>query len=151
MIRFAVALLAAALSLSLPASAAEYGTEDEAVAMVKRVQEKVATAGLQPTFDAVTNTAEFQDRDLYPFIYTLDGLNVAHGANPKMVGKMWISTKDQDGNFLIQQMVKIAAGPGSGWVKYKWPHPQTHKIADKSAYIEKLGDNYFVGVGIYPR
>ena len=40
-------------------------------------------------------------------------------------------------------------GPGTGWVDYKWPHPLTHKIQDKSAYIEKLGDQHFVGVGIY--
>ena len=68
-----------------------------------------------------------------------------------MVGKLWISTKDQDGNYLIQEMVGIIRGPGpaTGWVDYKWPNPLTHKIQDKSAYIEKLGDDYFVGVGIY--
>ena len=45
-------------------------------------------------------------------------------------------------------MVKIANGPGSGWVNYKWPNPLTNKIEDKSSYVEKMGD-YFVGVGIY--
>ena len=66
-----------------------------------------------------------------------------------MVGKLWISIKDQDGNYLIKEMVGIAHGPGSGWVDYKWPNPITHKIQDKSAYVEKLGERYFVGVGIY--
>jgi signal transduction histidine kinase len=46
-------------------------------------------------------------------------------------------------------MLAIADGPGNGWVDYKWPNPLAHKIQDKSAYIEKLGDRYFVGVGIY--
>lgn len=138
-----------AVLLACPAVGAEFGTREEAVAMVKRVQQKFAAAGAEATFKAVTNTDEFRDRDLYPFIYDLAGWNVAHGANAKMVGKLWISTKDQDGNYLIQDMVRIVSGPGSGWVDYKWPNPLTHRIQDKSAYIEKLGDNYFVGVGIY--
>lgn len=128
---------------------AESGTRSEAVAMVKRVKAKFAKYGAEATFRAITDTDEFRDRDLYPFVYDTDGWNVAHGAQPKMVGKLWISTRDQDGNFLIQQMIAITRGPGNGWVDYKWPHPITHKIQDKSAYIEKLGDRYFVGVGVY--
>jgi cytochrome c len=141
--------LACVLMLSPVAGASESGTREEAIAMVKRVQDKFAKDGPQATFDAITNTAEFRDRDLYPFVYDVNGLSVAHGANPQMVGKLWITTKDQDGNYLIQEMVDIAHGVGSGWVDYKWPNPLTHKIQDKSAYVEKLGDRYFVGVGIY--
>jgi signal transduction histidine kinase len=125
------------------------GNRDEAIAMVKRVQEKFAKQGPQATFDAITSSEEFRDRDLYPFVYDLEGWSVAHGANPNMVGKLWISTKDQDGNYLIKEMVTITRDPGSGWVDYKWPNPITHKIQDKSAYVEKLGARYFVGVGIY--
>jgi cytochrome c len=136
------------LATSAPADS-EPGTREEAIAMVKRVQEKFAKAGPQATFDAITNTNEFRDRDLYPFVSDLSGWNVAHGANPQMVGKLWISTKDQDGKFLIREMLAIIDGPGNGWVDFKWPNPLAHKIQDKSAYIEKLGDRYFVGVGIY--
>lgn len=143
------AALVLVMAICLPASAGEYGTRDEAVAMVKRVQAKFAAEGADATFKAITGTDEFRDRDLYPFVYDVDGWNVAHGANAKMVGKLWISIKDQDGNFLIQQMLAITRGPGRGWVDYKWPNPITHKIQDKSAYVEKLGDRYFVGVGVY--
>jgi signal transduction histidine kinase len=134
---------------TLAASDPAPGTRAEAVAMVKRVQQKFAKQGPQATFDAITSSDEFRDRDLYPFVYDTDGWNVAHGANPQMVGKLWISIKDQDGNYLIKEMVGIMQGPGSGWVDYKWPNPVTHKIQDKSAYVEKLGERYFVGVGIY--
>jgi cytochrome c len=148
--RFVFIVLASVLVLATSAVAdSEPGTREEAIAMVRRVQDKFAKAGPQATFDAITNAGEFRDRDLYPFVYDLGGWNVAHGANPKMVGKLWISTKDQDGNFLIKVMLAIVDGPGNGWVDYKWPNPLTHKIQDKSAYIEKLGDRYFVGVGVY--
>lgn len=141
--------LACLLVLAPIADASDQGTREEAIAMVKRVQQKFASQGSQATFDAVTQTAEFRDRDLYPFLYDLDGWCVAHAANPQMVGKLWINTKDQDGNYLIQEMIALVRGPGSGWVDYKWPNPLTHKIQDKSAYVERLGDRYFVGVGIY--
>src|ERR1019366_2690009 len=88
------------------------------------------------------------DRDLYPFVYDLNGVNFAHGARPVLIGKDLMGLKDQDGVYLIQEMVKIANGPGSGWVNYKWPNPLTNKIEDKTSYVEKMG-NYFVGVGAY--
>ena len=118
--------------------------------MVKRVQNKFRKEGIEATFKAVIDqsTKEFHDRDLYPFIYDLTGLNVAHGARPALVGKNLISLKDQDGKYLIREMIAIATTSGSGWIDYKWPNPITNKIEDKSSYVEKLGD-YFVGVGVY--
>ena len=147
----AVLAFIAALSASAPlAIAAEFGTKEEAVAMVKRVQEKFKKEGAEPTFKAVSDqsTKAFHDRDLYPFIYDLNGLNVAHGARPALIGKNLLGLKDQDGVYLIREMINIANGPGSGWIDYKWPNPLTNRIEDKSSYIEKMG-NYFVGVGVY--
>ncbi len=132
---------------SAPAVAAEHGTRDEAVAMVKRVEVKFKNDGAAATFKAVTDKA-FNDRDLYPFIYTLDGTNcVAHGANPALVGKNLIDLKDQDGKFLIRELAETAKN-GHGWVDYKWPNPLTKLIEAKSSYVERMGD-YFVGVGVY--
>ena len=145
----AVVLVATFLAIH-PSAGAEFGTRDEAVAMVKRVLEKFTQAGSEATFKAVNDKSDpaFHDRDLYPFIYDLKGVNVAHGARPALVGKNLISLKDQNGVYLIQEMIAIAKGPGSGWVDYKWQNPITDKIEDKSSYIEKMGD-YFVGVGVY--
>ncbi len=150
MLRALTIALAAIVGLANPACASEFGTREEAVAMVKRVQEKFRKDGPEATFKAVTDpsTREFHDRDLYPFIYDLTGVNVAHGARPALVGKNLISLKDQDGKHLIRDMIAIATTSGSGWVDYKWPNPITNKIEDKSSYVEKLGD-YFVGVGVY--
>ena len=146
---FAAVLLATFLVVN-PSAAGEFGTREEAVAMVKRVVAKFARSGAEATFNEVNDKANaaFHDRDLYPFIYDLKGVNVAHGARPALVGKNLISLKDQNGVYLIQEMIALAKGPGSGWVDYKWPNPLTDKIEDKSSYIEKMGD-YFVGVGVY--
>ena len=147
---FALLAFSALVIFASPAAAAEFGTKDEAIAMVKRVQAEFKKDGSDATFKAISDktTKEFHDRDLYPFVYDMSGLCVAHGARPALIGKNLIDLKDQDGKFLIREMVKLAKAPGSGWVDYKWPNPLTNKIEDKSSYVEKMGD-YFVGVGVY--
>lgn len=148
-VTFAVLLSAA---LCAPAFAAEEtrGTRAEAIAMVKRAKAMFDAQGAEATFAAINDltTPEFHDRDLYPFVYDMSGLNLAHGARPILVGKDLSAVKDQDGKYIIQEIIAVATGPGSGWVDYKWPHPITNKIEDKSSYIEKMGD-YLVGVGIH--
>lgn len=148
----AVAAIAtlALLSFTSSAFAADNGTKAEAVAMVKRVETMFAKDGATATFKAISDksVAQFHDRDLYPFVYDMSGTCVAHGARPALIGKNLIGLKDQDGKYLIQEMVAIAKGAGSGWVDYKWPNPLTNKIEDKTSYVEKMGD-YFVGVGVY--
>jgi len=117
--------------------------------MVKRVQEMFKREGAQATFRAVSDQSntDFHDRDLYPFVYNLQGVNVAHGARPSLIGKNLYALKDQDGVYLIQEMIKTAKEKGSGWVLYKWPNSITNQIEDKLSYFELMGD-YFVGVGV---
>jgi len=151
MVRVIVAITTAALiAFACSASAAEYGTKDEAVAMVKRVRAMFVKDGRDATFKAVSDklVGEFHDRDLYPFVFDMNGNCVAHGARPALIGKNLIDLKDQDGKYLIREMVQIVNGPGSGWIDYKWPNPLNNKIEDKTSYVEKMGD-YFVGAGVY--
>ena len=145
------ALLLVLLIIPLHAAPPEHGSKAEAVAMVKRAQEMFKKDGADATFRAVSDpsTKAFHDRDLYAYIYNLSGLCVAHGARPALINKNLIDLKDQDGNYLIRGHIEIAKGPGSGWISYKWPNPLTNKIEDKTSYVEKMGDDYFVGVGVY--
>ena len=63
---------------ALPLRAAEFGTREEALAMLRRVQEKFKKEGPEATFRAINNKAPgFADRDLYPFVTELTGLCVA--------------------------------------------------------------------------
>jgi cytochrome c len=151
MIRALAAIsVAVLLTLQCSASAAEFGTKDEAVAMVKRVQDMFAKDGADATFKAVSDksVAAFHDRDLYPFVYDMNGNCVAHGARAALIGKNLMGLKDQDGKYLVRELIETANGQGSGWINYKWPNPLSNKIEDKSSYVEKMGD-YVVGVGVY--
>lgn len=147
---FAAITMVALLAFASAASAAEFGTKDEAIAMVKRAQAMFAKAGADATFKDISDksVSQFHDRDLYAFVYDMSGICVAHGARPALIGKNLYDLKDQDGKYLIRELIDITKGPGSGWVNYKWPNPLNNKIEDKTSYVEKMGD-YVVGVGVY--
>jgi TRAP-type uncharacterized transport system substrate-binding protein len=148
----AVALLSGLIltDLASPTCAFEYGTREEAVAMVKRVLARIKKDGLEETCRAINGGAkEFHDRDLYPFIDDFAGNNHANGGTPSVVGKNILDIKDQDGKFVIKDAIAIARSQGGGWMDNRWLNPVTKTIEDKSVYIERFGDNYFAGVGIY--
>jgi TRAP-type uncharacterized transport system substrate-binding protein len=134
----------------LPLRAAEFGTRDEAMGMVRRVQEKFKKDGPEATFKAINNKAPgFVDRDLYAFVYSLQGTCVADGLIPAVRGRDLHDYKDQDGTFVIKNFIKtVTMPPYHGWSDYRWLNPITKTIEDKSAWIERMGD-YILGVGIY--
>jgi TRAP-type uncharacterized transport system substrate-binding protein len=134
----------------LPLRAAEFGTRDQAVAMVRRVQENFKRYGPEATFRAITSNAPgFFDRDLFPFVHKADGTLLVAAGIPALRGKNLHDVKDQDGKFFVQEFVKVAnTPPYHGWVDYRFLNPRTNTVEDKSAWIERMGD-YLVGVGIY--
>ena len=150
MIKAASLAATAVLSLlvaALPARAADVGTAEEAIAIVNHVKQEIESDGLDKAI-ADINAKTFNSKDLYPFLYDSKGVNLAHGANPALVGKSLIDLKDQSGKFMIREIVATAASGKPGWVNYKWPNPTTNKIDDKSAYIDSA-KGVAIGVGIY--
>ncbi|HYD98588.1 MAG TPA: cache domain-containing protein [Alphaproteobacteria bacterium] len=145
------ALMGAILGLFLAgqALAAEFGTAEEAKAMVERALAAIKQNGPEAAFKQFEDPqGGFKDRDLYVFVYDMNGVNLSHGANKALIGKNLKDLKDTDGKFLIQEMIKLAAAGGDGWVDYKWQNPVSKKIEAKSSYVKGDGA-LFVGVGIY--
>ena len=148
-------LSAVAISLGMLAGAgaalaADKGTPDEAVAMVKKAVALIKSDGKDKAFAAISDPANttFHDRDLYVYVYDLNGVALAHGNNPKMVGKPLIGLKDNEGKLIIKEMVDLSKSKGKGWVEFKWPNPVTKTVEPKAGYIERV-DDMLVGSGIY--
>jgi len=137
-------------ALATPAFAADKGSPNEAMAMVKKAVALIKSDGREKAFAAFADPAnkDFHDRDLYIYVYDLNGVSLAHGTNPKMVGKNLLSMKDNEGKPLIQEMVKVVKEKGSGWVDYQWPNPVTKTVEAKSGYVERV-DDILVGSGVY--
>ncbi|MHB8880648.1 MAG: cache domain-containing protein [Thermodesulfovibrionales bacterium] len=130
-------------------SAEQRGTAKEAETLVKKAVSYIKANGKAKAFAEFGNKkGQFVDRDLYVFVYDLNGKCVAHGQNPKMVGNDLINMKDPDGRLFVKERVEIAKTKGKGWHNYKFTDPLTKKIEEKSAYVEKYED-LIVGSGIY--
>jgi cytochrome c len=136
---------------SVSALANERATAEEAVAFVKKAAAYVKANGKEKAFEEFSNTkGQFIDRNLYIFVYDLNGVSLAigNGNAKKMVGKNLIEMKDANGVFLIKKLIDVANTKGSGWVDYQWPNPVNQTIESKSSYVEKSGD-FLIGAGIY--
>ena len=137
------------LGFQASASAAERGTADEAVTLVKKAIAYIKTNGKEKAFAEFNNpNGQFKNRDLYIMVYDMQGNNKAHGANAKLIGKNLSEIKDADGKFIVKSFIDIASTKGSGWVDYKWPNPVSNAVEPKSTYVEKYED-ILLGCGIY--
>lgn len=144
---FAAALMG--ILVGNTAMAADQGTQAEAEALVKKAIAYVKANGQDKAFEEFTNGKSFKDRDLYIFAYDFTGKSLAHGANPKLVGKDLSGLKDPDGKMILPPLVEIAKGKGKGWSEpFKFRNPVTEKMEPKIVYVERVGD-IFLGCGVY--
>ncbi len=137
--------------LSNIANAAEQGTKDEAVAMVKKAVEFIKANGNDKAFEEITNPkGKFVDRDLYVVVYDMNAKCLAHGQKASMVGKELIDFKDTDGKEFYKERVEMMKKQTSGWQDYKFMNPVSKEIEPKSMYLERTGD-LIVGCGVYSK
>ncbi len=97
--------------------AVEPGTAKEAVAMVQKAVAYIKAQGKEKGFAEISNPkGQFVDRDLYVTVYDLNGKCLAHGANPKMIGKDLIGLKDPDGKAFVKERVDTAKTKDKFWL-----------------------------------
>jgi signal transduction histidine kinase len=146
-----VFLSAAAISLVMAggAKAADQGTAAEAEAMVKKGVAYIQANGPEKAAEEFTHGKSFREKDLYIVYTRFNGDVLAHGGNPKLVGKNLTGMKDSEGNPFFQMLLDLAKSKGKGWsASYRFINPATQKIEAKVMYLESVGETY-VGVGIY--
>jgi cytochrome c len=132
-----------------PAIAAEAGTKDEAVALVKKAVGFMQANGADKAYAEFSNhKGQFVDRDLYIVVYGMDGKCLAHGANTKMIGRDLMDNKDVDGKEFVKERVAMMKNQPSGWQDYKFRNPVSNQVEPKSMYIQRVGE-VIVGCGVY--
>jgi cytochrome c len=144
--------LAAALATGASFAAGEAATDKEAIAMVKKGVAYIKANGAEKGYAAINDkdNKDFHDRDLYLAVHRIDGTCIAHGTNPKMVGKNFIDMKDIDGKEYIKERVEFAKAKPTFWTDYQFVNPVSKKIEPKTAYCERLDDTIVCG-GIYKK
>lgn len=121
---------------------------DAAVELVRSGYQYLKSHGLKQMNDAVTTKSrdDFVFGDLSLFVYDMNGIVVADGANIDLVGKSEIDAKDSDGHEYVKEFI-AKAKDGGGWVDIKVNN------LFQSVYVEKVDvglEDYIVGCGVYP-
>jgi cytochrome c len=126
-------------------------SKKKAVDLVNKGLAHIKKAGEKQAFaDFTDKNGGFVSGDYYLFVVDFNGLTLAHGGNPALVGKSLLELKDADGKFFIKEFIKATKSEGSAWVDYKWSNPTTKKVEPKSTYVKRMqGADYFLGCGIY--
>jgi hypothetical protein len=137
------------LGAAAAAPGAERATPKEAEAMVKKGIAHLKAHPREKAFADISNKkGAFVDRDLYLVVYRIDGTNLAHGTNEKMIGKNMIDIKDMDGKEYMRERMELARTKGAFWHDLKFVDPLTRKIEPKQMYCERSDDLVVCG-GVY--
>lgn len=127
------------------ALAGDYGTKEEARAMLDKVVVAVKADKKKALSDFTKGENGFKDRDLYPYCGGLDGNFTAH---PKLVGKPLKGLKDKTGKDFGTVIYEVAKEGSVASVPYKWPRPGEEEPVDKVALVTKV-DDQICAVGYY--
>jgi signal transduction histidine kinase len=89
------------------------------------------------------------DKSGYFYVYTMEGVNIAHATQPDKQDKNLIDYKDSHGNMVIRDLVK-AAQKGGATTEFYWTNPTNGKDEKKIGYCEPIpGTKWFIGSGMY--
>jgi len=121
----------------------EYGTAEEAKAMVTKGLEFMQTHGKEALLADINKlgNGQFIERDLYLMALNVDTYKfVAHGVNPRVINYDGRLTKDADGRTYLTELVDFAKRSGEGWIEYTANHPVTNELKVKLCYVKRVGD-----------
>jgi len=132
------------------APGAERGTPQEAMTMVQKVIAFAKANGRDRAIEEVNKgqKGSFFERDMFATISDMNGKVLAHGFNPRLIGKEVLEARDVNGKAFVRESMELMKTKGKGWTDFRAPDPITKQMADKSSYAE-LYEGMVIGVGIY--
>ena len=126
--------------------AAQFGTADEAKAMLDKAVAAVKADKAKALDMFNKGEGGFKDRDLYVwYANASDGILTAHPTNK---GKDLRDIEGKHGAPFGQEIMQTAAEGTIKEVTYWWPRPGSDKPLEKTTFYTKTGDQ-ICGVGYY--
>jgi len=139
-------IYAAVLFTAAFAQTAEYGTAEEARAMLEKAVAAVKADKAKALDMFNKDEGGFKDRDLYVFCANAsDGVETAH---PTHKGSKLTDIKDVNGFAFGEEIMRTATEGKISEVAYMWPRPDSDTPVQKVTFVTKIGDQ-ICGVGYY--
>jgi signal transduction histidine kinase len=103
--------------------------------------------GAEATIAAVNAGKPFRKGELYVFMISLEGTNVANAADQSRLGMDARTIQDPDGKYYGRELLERAT-PEGAWVEYKRINPATGSVQPKMSWVRKV-EGYVIGCGVY--
>jgi cytochrome c len=146
-------LLAGLLAIGLFAVAAQpvsAHSPEEVQVLVERAADYIREHGRTQAFaDFSRPDGGFVDGELYVFCLDVSGVVLAHGGNPKIVGRNMSGVRGPDGRLPNVEANHLGLTQGSGWLEYLWPNPGAGRVQLKVNYVLRIDDHTVCGSGYY--
>jgi cytochrome c len=150
--RLMAGIVVMALSVVGFYSVADAATPEDA----KVLLEKAVAYLMVNKYDTETVLAEisnpagqFVNRDVYAFVIDFNGVTLADGGNPGLVGINRSGLKDTSGKYFVKEMIETAKSKGEGWVEYMWLNRDTKRLQPKITYVKRIkGMDAFMAAGV---
>jgi len=98
---------------------------------------------------SLLNKLLYNGDDGYFYVYSGNGVNIAHPKEPFRVGKNWWDLKSDTGEKIVQILIQKAQA-GGGFHRYKWAKPSANAKVDKMSYSVFLEQwQWMLGTGVY--
>ena len=121
----------------------EHPSQEEVVQFVDEAYAYLRQNGKNNFFrEAMNRKGRFVRGELYIYAYDFNGVCLAHGARPDLLGK---NLSHQD---LVQDL-RARAAAGGGWHAYDYQNPVTKKMDKKLGYVLSSNNEFWFGSGTY--
>ena len=124
-------------------------TRNSAKDLVRKGYAYMKTQGRTLAAEAFTDKMNeaFRYGDLFLVAYDMNGVCIAHGGNPEIVGQNQYNEKDEDGRYYVRSMITAAKDNGAGWETFK------KNKSFETVYFEKVDlgmASFVIASGLYP-
>ncbi|MUM76588.1 sodium:calcium antiporter [Pseudodesulfovibrio sp. F-1] len=97
----------------------------------------------------VASSRFFPERNGYFFVYDSEGICVAHGSTPELIGRALMEYEDENGFPVIRALVELGRG-GGGFLEYLWDKPGSTGPHEKLGYVLPIPNtDFIIGSGLY--
>ena len=145
---FAIAFVGSSLCSLTHTSAGEFGSADEAKAMLNHAIVEVRANKFAAIEKFNRNETPFRDRDL--FVFCFNGWNGKFTAHEAMISWEVRNLRDTKGASFGAQMYDVAKEGRIDEVIFVSPMPGSTEFAVRSAYVSRIGDQV-CGVSAFQR
>lgn len=147
--KFIITVLVAILFHSTAFAAGEHAGREDAVTLVKKAVSFIKQNGRDKALDEFNKPkGQFINGELYVVVLDMNGVLLADGTKPKLIGKSLLDIKDVNGKQFVREEVDLAKTKGKGWVDFEWVNPVTKAMEPRSTYFERV-DDLIVLSGVY--